>query len=114
MANLGSISGGSYAVDFAGNSSANLLQVGAGATFTGGVNGDGGAIELLSGAGGIGGISNSGQFSGFQSLNVDAGGNWTLNGSGNAIANVTNDGALDRQRIARRDLGAQRREHRRV
>jgi hypothetical protein len=92
--NLGSISGGSYAVDFAANSSANLLQVGAGATFTGSVNGDGGAIELLSGAGAIGGISNSGQFWGFQSLNVDAGGDWTLNGSGNSIANVTDDGAL--------------------
>jgi hypothetical protein len=93
--NLGSISGGSYAVDFAANSSANLLQVGAGATFTGSVNGDGGAIELLSGgAGAIGGISNSGQFWGFQSLDVDAGAKWALNGSGNSIANVTNNGAL--------------------
>jgi hypothetical protein len=92
--NLGSISGGSYAVDFAANSSANLLQVGAGATFTGSVNGDGGAIELLSGgAGAIGGISNSGQFWGFQSLNVDAGGAWTLTGS-NTIANVTDNAAL--------------------
>ena len=50
---MGSISGSSYAVDFSANSSANLLQVGAGATFTGSVNGDGGAIELLSGAGTI-------------------------------------------------------------
>ena len=94
--NLGSISGKNYAVDFAVNSSANLLQVGAGATFTGSVNGDGGAIELLSGgAGTIGGISgNSGQFWGFQSLsNVDAGGAWTLTGS-NAIANVIDNGAL--------------------
>jgi hypothetical protein len=91
--NLGSISGGSYAVDFAVSSGANLLQVGAGATFTGSVNGDGGAIELLSGAGTIGGISNSGQFWGFQSLNVDAGGDWTLTGS-DAIANVTDNGAL--------------------
>jgi hypothetical protein len=94
VTNLGSISGGSYAVDFASDSGANLLQVGAGATFTGSVNGDGGAIELLSGAGAIAGISNSGQFWGFQSLNVDAGANWTLNGSGNSIANVTNNGAL--------------------
>ena len=47
----------------------------------------------MSGAGTIGGISNSGQFWGFQSLNVDAGGNWTLTGS-NAIANVTDNGAL--------------------
>ena len=94
VTNLGSISGRSYAVDFSVNSSANLLQVGAGATFTGSVNGDGGAIELLSGgAGTIGGISNSGQFWGFQSLNVDAGGNWTLTGS-DAIANVTDNGAL--------------------
>ena len=92
--NLGSISGASYAVDFAANSSANLLQVGAGATFTGSVNGDGGAIELLSGAGAIGGISNSGQFYGFQSLDVDAGAKWALNGSGNSIANVTDNGTL--------------------
>jgi hypothetical protein len=92
--NLGSLSGRSYAVDFSVNSSANLLQVGAGATFTGSVNGDGGAIELLSGgAGTIGGISNSGQFWGFQSLNADAGGAWTLTGS-NAIANVTDNAAL--------------------
>jgi hypothetical protein len=91
--NLGSISGKNYAVDFAVNSSANLLQVGAGATFTGSVNGDGGAIELLSGTGAIDGISNSGQFWGFQSLNVDAGGAWTLTGS-NTIANVTDNGAL--------------------
>ena len=94
VTNLGSISGKSYAVDFSVNSSANLLQVGAGASFTGSVNGDGGAIELLSGgAGTIGGISNSGQFWGFQSLNVDAGGDWTLTGS-DAIANVTDNGAL--------------------
>jgi hypothetical protein len=91
--NLGSISGSSYAVDFAANSGANLLQIGAGATFTGSVNGDGGAIELLSGSGTIGGISNSGQFWGFQSLNDDAGGDWTLTGS-NAIASVTDNGAL--------------------
>ena len=94
VTNLGSISGKSYAVDFSVNSSANLLQVGAGASFTGSVNGDGGVIELLSGgAGTIGGISNSGQFWGFQSLNVDAGGAWTLTGS-DAIANVTDNGAL--------------------
>src|SRR4029077_20153668 len=47
VTNLRSIYDKSYAVDFAANSSANLLQVGAGATFTGSVNGDGGAIELL-------------------------------------------------------------------
>jgi hypothetical protein len=93
VTNMGSISGSSYAVDFAVNSSANLLQVGAGATFTGSVNGDGGAIELLSGAGAIGGISNSGQFWGFQSLNVDTGGAWTLTGS-NTIASVTDNAAL--------------------
>ena len=94
--NLGSISGGSsYAVDFGGGfNSANLLQVGAGATFTGDVNGDGGAVELLSGSGAIGGIGNSGQFYGFQSLNVDAGANWALNGSANSIANVTDSGIL--------------------
>jgi hypothetical protein len=48
---------------------------------------------LSGGAGTIGGISNSGQFWGFQSLNVDAGGHWALTGS-NTIANVTDNGAL--------------------
>jgi hypothetical protein len=95
VTNLGLISGGGYAVVFGGpSSSANLLQVGAGATFNGSVNGNGGAIELLSGAGTIAGISNSGQFYGFQSLSVDAGANWTLNGSANSIPNLTNNGIL--------------------
>ena len=94
VTNLGSISGKSYAVDFSVNSSANLLQVGAlGWPSRAAINGDGRAIELLSGTGTIGGISNSGQFWGFQSLNVDAGGAWTLTGS-DAIANVTDNGAL--------------------
>jgi hypothetical protein len=92
--NLGSISGANSAVDFAANSSGNLLQIGAGATFAGSVNGDGGAMELLRGTGAISGISNSGQFSGFQSLDVDTGAHWALNGSGNSIANVADNGAL--------------------
>ena len=50
VTNLGAVSGGAYAVDFAANSSANLLQVGAGATFSGSVDGDRGTLELLSGA----------------------------------------------------------------
>jgi hypothetical protein len=103
VTNWGSISGSSYAVDFATSSSANLLQVGSSGTFTGGVNGDGGTIHLLGndperGAGAIGGISNSGQFHGFQSLIADVAGlmqvdPWTLTGS-NSIANVTINGGL--------------------
>jgi hypothetical protein len=102
VTNMGSISGSSYAVDFAASSSANLLRVGPRGTFTGSVNGDGGTIYLTadpaSSAGVIGGISNSGQFYGFQSLIADAGGfhgdlPWTLTGS-NSIANVTVNGGL--------------------
>ena len=101
--NNGTISGSSSAVDFAAFSSANLLQVGPRGTFTGSVNGNGGTIELLGdpafSGGVIGGISNSGQFYGFQSLIADVGGMhepgspWTLTGS-NSIANVTVNGGL--------------------
>jgi hypothetical protein len=100
--NDGTISGSSSAVDFAASSSANLLEVGPRGTFTGSVNGDGGTIDLTAdpefSGGVIGGISNSGQFYGFQSLIADAGGHlgndpWTLTGS-NSIANVTVNGGL--------------------
>jgi hypothetical protein len=99
--NNGTISGSSSAVDFAASSSANLLQVGPHGTFTGSVNGDGGTIHLLGdpsqGGGVIGGISNSGQFWGFQSLIADTSGThndpWVLTGS-NSIANVTINGGL--------------------
>jgi hypothetical protein len=100
--NNGTISGSSSAVDFAASSSANLLEVGPRGTFTGSVNGDGGTIYLTADAaastGVIGGISNSGQFYGFQSLIADASGihdsnPWTLTGS-NSIANVTVNGGL--------------------
>ncbi len=94
VTNLGSISGGAYAVLFSMNSSANLVQVGANASFSGAVYGNGGTLELLSGAGSIAGISGAGQFNGFQSLVVDSGANWSLGGSGNSIANLTVDGAL--------------------
>ena len=90
--NAGTISGTSYAVDFTASSSANKLIVDPGAVFNGSVNGGGGAIELTAGTGSIGLIGSS-AFSDFTTLTDDAGGAWTLTGS-NAIANVTDNGAL--------------------
>jgi hypothetical protein len=90
--NAGTISGTSFAVDFTASNSANKLIVDPGAVFNGSVNGGGGTIELTAGTGSIGLIGSS-AFSGFTTLSDDLGGAWTLTGS-NAIANVTDNGAL--------------------
>jgi hypothetical protein len=90
--NAGTISGTSYAVDFAVSSSANRLIVDPGAVFSGSVNGNGGVLELTAGTGSIGPIGSS-SFRNFQTLIDDAGGNWTLTDS-NSIANVTDNGSL--------------------
>ena len=90
--NAGTISGSSYAVDFAVSSSANRLIVDPGAVFSGPVKGNGGVLELTAGIGSIGLIGSS-AFSNFQTLTDDAGGDWTLTGS-NTIANVTDNGSL--------------------
>ena len=90
--NAGTISGTSYAVEFAASSSANRLIVDPGAVFNGGVNGNGGVLELTAGTGSIGLIGSS-AFSGFKTLSDDASALWTLTGA-NTIAAVTNNGGL--------------------
>jgi hypothetical protein len=94
VTNAGTISGGSYAVYFSFNSASNKLIVEPGAVFTGVVSGGQGMLELANGVGSISGISSSGSFRDFQSLSIDAGGAWTLNGANNSVANVTNNGTL--------------------
>ena len=92
--NAGTISGTSYAVDFAATSASNRLIVDPGAVFNGTVSGGTGTLELASGVGSIGGVSSSGSFQNFPTLAVDAGGTWTLNGT-NSIANLTDNGVLN-------------------
>jgi hypothetical protein len=91
ITNAGTISGGSYAINFA-TSPTNRLIVDPGAAFPGGVNGGGGALELATGTGTISGID-TGTLNHFQELDVDAGASWTLNGQ-NAISTLVNNGAL--------------------
>lgn len=91
--NAGTISGTSYAVDFAANSSANRLIVDPGAVFNGGVNGNGGVLELTAGNGSLGQIGSS-AFSNFKTLIDDSNAFWTLTGT-STIANVTHNGALN-------------------
>jgi hypothetical protein len=89
--NAGTITGTSWGVNFAASGS--TLIVDPGAVFNGGANGNGGALELTKGSGSIGTLGPS-YFSGFQTLTVDAGGNWTLTAASNSIPNVTNNGIL--------------------
>ncbi|MDI9849625.1 hypothetical protein QM467_16340 [Rhodoblastus sp. 17X3] len=98
VTNAGTITGGSYSVDFATSSASNLLVVDPGAIFNGAAVGGGGTLELAAGAGvgAIGGISSgsSGNFRNFGVLTVDSGATWTLSGVSNAITNVTDNGTL--------------------
>jgi len=89
VTNAGTISGGDYSVYFATNP-ANRLVFESGAVFNGAVDGGGGTLELAIGNVGTAGIG-TGMFDNFQTLVVDPGGSWTLNGP-NTIANVTNAG----------------------
>ena len=93
ITNAGTISGGSYAIDFA-NSATNRLVVDPGAVFVGGVGGGSGTntLELASGTGSIGGVD-TGSFNSFQTLAVDSGASWTLNGA-NAAPSVLDNGTL--------------------
>jgi hypothetical protein len=93
IANAGTITGGSYAVKFSGSGNDRLI-VDPGAVFQGGAGGGSGTntLELASGAGGISGINN-GTFFNFQSLVVDGGSDWSLNGP-NRVSSLTNDGTL--------------------
>ena len=90
--NAGTISGTSYAVDFAATDSANRLIVDPGGVFIGNVYGGGGTMELTAGSGSIGLIGSS-AFSDFTTLTDDPGALWTLTDA-NAIANVLNNGSL--------------------
>ena len=93
MTNAGTISGGTYAIDFAG-SATNRLVVDPGAVFVGRVIGGSGTstLELASGTGSIGGVG-TGSFNNFQVLAVDAGATWTLNGA-NIAPTVLNNGTV--------------------
>ena len=95
--NAGTISGATYAVDFAG-SGTNRLIVDPGAVFGGLVAANSTAantLELASGTGSIGGLGGVGSaFTNFQTLAVDAGGAWTLTGA-NTTTSVLDAGVLD-------------------
>jgi hypothetical protein len=101
--NAGTISGTSWGVNFAVSGS--TLKVDPGAVFNGGANGNGGTLELTKGSGSIGTLGPS-DFSGFQTLTVDAGGNWTLAVASNSIPNVTGTGQLDLQAGGSLEVGA--------
>ena len=91
MTNAGTISGGIYAIDFAG-SATNRLVVDPGAVFVGRVIGGNGTLELASGTGSIGGVG-TGSFNNFQVVAVDAGANWTLNGA-NLAPTILDNGTV--------------------
>ena len=94
VTNAGTISGPTYAVDFTG-SGTNRLIVDPTAVFTGKVAANSTAANTLELAIGTGSISSVGtSFSNFQTLAVDAGGSWTLNGA-NITTSVLDAGALD-------------------
>ncbi|MBV9977279.1 MAG: FG-GAP repeat protein, partial [Hyphomicrobiales bacterium] len=97
VTNAGTISGSTYAVDFTG-SATNRLIVEPGAVFVGKVGANGASantLELASGTGSIGGLGGGGSsFGNFQTLVIDAGGNWTLTGA-NATTGVLDAGAID-------------------
>jgi hypothetical protein len=74
----------------------NLLVIKPGAIFNGAAeatSGTNSTIELAKGSGAVSGVG-GGQFDGFDTLKVDAGANWTLNGP-NTIGTVLNNGRLD-------------------
>ena len=94
VTNAGTISGATYAVDFTG-SGTNRLIVDPGAMFIGNVAANSTAantLELASGTGSIGSVGTA--FSNFQTLAVDAGGNWTLTDA-NTTTSVLDAGSLD-------------------
>ena len=93
LTNAGTISGTTDAVDFTGTA-ANRLIVDPGAVFVGNVVAAGttNTLELASGTGSIGSVGTA--FGNFQTLAVDAGGSWTLNGA-NTTTSVLDAGALD-------------------
>jgi hypothetical protein len=95
VTNAGTISGSFSSVHFGGSTSNNRLVVDPGAVFNGKVDagGSGNTLELAQGAspGSITGIGSS--FTGFGTVAVDSGANWTLTGS-NSTGTMLNNGTL--------------------
>jgi hypothetical protein len=95
VTNAGTISGTISAVHFGAGTTNNRLVVLPGAVFNGNVAGGGGTntLELAQSvsAGSLGGIGST--FTGFGTLAVDSGANWTLTGS-NTAGIVLNNGTL--------------------
>ena len=96
VTNAGTISGGSYAVDFTA-SATNRLILDPGAVFVGNVTANSSGTNTLelaggSGAGSIGGVGTA--FKHFQTLAVDAGAIWTLT-STNTAPTVLDNGTLN-------------------
>ena len=95
VTNAGTISGGSYAVDFTA-SATNRLILDPGAVFVGNVTANSSGTNTLelaggSGAGSIGAVGTT--FKHFQTLAIDAGATWTLT-SANTMATVLDNGTL--------------------
>jgi hypothetical protein len=94
VTNAGTITG-AFSVVFDPTASNNRLIIDPGAVFNGAAEATGGTnstIELTKGTGTISGIG-GGQFSGFDTLDADAGAKWSLSGP-NSIGTVLNDGSL--------------------
>ncbi len=107
VTNAGTIGGASYAVKFGGCGTNNRLIVQPGAVFTGAVGGASGgtnALEFAGGtgtlsgvSGGSGSVTQGGQswsfYGGFATIAVDAGANWTFNGT-DSVATVSDAGTV--------------------
>jgi hypothetical protein len=96
ITNAGTISGGRQSVLFGAGSMNDLLVIKPGAVFNGPADATAATnstIELTKGVGAIAGIG-TGQFVGFDTVEVDGGAKWTLNGP-NAIGTMLNDGRLE-------------------
>jgi hypothetical protein len=96
VTNAGTISGGSYAVDFTA-SATNRLILDPGAVFVGNVTANSSGTNTLelaggSGTGSIGGVGTT--FKHFQTLAVDSGAIWTLTGT-NTAPTVLDNGTLN-------------------
>ena len=95
ITNAGTISGGRQSVLFSAGSIDDRLVIKPGAVFNGPADATAATnstIELAKGVGAIAGIG-TGQFVGFDTVEVDDGAKWALNGP-NVIGTVLNDGRL--------------------
>ncbi|MDR3378643.1 MAG: Hint domain-containing protein, partial [Verrucomicrobiae bacterium] len=110
--NAGTIAGGAYAVDFLANNSINnsggVLIVDPGAVFNGSVTSVASlqnTLDLASGSS-AGTLNMGGSFSGFDTINIDTGATWTLEGnaaelaSGQTITGFTAGDTIDLSGVA--------------